>query len=97
MQLSRRKFTRALALSSVAVPLARDVFAQANDGVSPEAIELGMRIINVKTSEKRAEGIREALKNTAQQVATLRAYPLKRDTQPALVLGVFDALVPGEN
>jgi hypothetical protein len=97
MKLSRRKFTRVLALSAVAAPFAAEAAAQVNTPVSEdtpvsdETIDLDMKVVDVNVSEKRAAIIREALKNTAIQVEALRAYPLKRDAQPALILSVFDA------
>jgi hypothetical protein len=91
MKLSRRKFTRVLALSAVAAPFAAEAAAQVNTPVSDETIDLDMKVVDVNVSEKRAAIIREALKNTAIQVEALRAYPLKRDAQPALILSVFDA------
>jgi hypothetical protein len=91
MKLSRRKFGRVLASGAIGAPFIVKGLAQTVDQVPSDAIDLGMKVINIKMSEARAEGVREALKNTAKQVAAIRAYPLKRDAQPALVLGVFDA------
>lgn len=91
MKSSRRNFARALALGMAAVPAAPRALAQEDHAVPNEAIELGVKVINVKTTEKRDKEIREALQNTAKQVAGIRAYRLKRDTPPCLGLGVFDA------
>jgi hypothetical protein len=91
MKVTRRKFGRLLALAAAGTPLVVNTMAQTRDQVSADAVELGMKVIDVKVSAQRAEGIRQALRNTDRQVAAIRAYPVKRDTQPALVLGVFDA------
>jgi hypothetical protein len=91
MKLSRRKFARNLLLSSAAAPLAAGALADSNDQATAAAIDLDMKVIDVTGSPHRLETIREALKNTTAQVAAIRAYPVKRDTQPALVLSVFDA------
>jgi hypothetical protein len=93
MNLSRRKFAQALAMSTVAAPLVADAFAQANSAPTTEAemVDLDMRMINVKRSDKRGESIQEAVELAVHQAEVIRAYPLKRDTQPALILAVFNS------
>jgi hypothetical protein len=91
MNLSRRKFAQALALSTVAAPLVADVFAQTNSDPTAELVDLDMKIINVNQSDKRGESIQEAVELAVHQAKIIRAYPLKRDTQPALILAVFNS------
>ena len=89
--LSRRRFTRALAMGAVAVPLGTEMFAQAPSEVSAERVDLSVNVIGVKLPDARVQSIRNAVKLSDHQVDVLRAYPVKRDTQPALILGAFDS------
>jgi hypothetical protein len=91
MNLSRRKFAQALAMSTVTAPFVADAFAQANSEPATEMVDLDMRMINVKRSDKHGESIQEAVDLAVRQAEIIRAYPLKRDTQPALILAVFNS------
>jgi hypothetical protein len=91
MNLSRRKFAQALAMSTVAAPLVADVFAQEKVDSTTEMVDMDMKIVNVNRSDKRGESIQEAVELAVHQAKIIRAYPLKRDTQPALILAVFNS------
>jgi hypothetical protein len=90
MKSSRRKFTRTLALGAAAVPFVPEAVSQQEATADSESIDLSLKVINVKMNDDRTKQIRDALQNTARQVAAVRAYRLRRDTPPALGLGVFD-------
>jgi hypothetical protein len=59
--------------------------------VPADAVELGMKVIDIRMNEARAAEVRTSLQNTIRQVQSIRAYKLKPGTEPALSLGVFDA------
>lgn len=90
MTSSRRTFAQALALGAVSAPLAPQALSQEEAAANSDALDLSMKVIDVKMTDDRAKQIRGALQNTARQIAAVRAYNLERDTPPALVLGVFD-------
>ena len=88
MEWSRRDFTRALATGVAAVPFG--VEALRGQSVD-DAIELRMKTIAAEVSDARAQQIREFIRqNTMREISVLRAWPVQRDTPPALGLGVFD-------
>ena len=90
MNSSRRNFNRALLALGAAAPLAPQVKSQDNQEAS-DFIDVQMKVMDVKVSDARVKDIREFLqKNTTREIKTLRAWPVKRDTPPALGLGVFD-------
>lgn len=89
MNPSRRKFTRMLALGAAA-PLIAQAPAQ-QEPVPTDAVDLSIKVIDVPMNEDRTKQVRDSLENTIRQVKRIRAYKLKRDTEPALSLGVFDA------
>lgn len=90
MKSSRRNFARTLALGAAVAPLVPEAVSQQDSQAPADAIDLSMKVINIQMNDDRAKQIRDALQNTARQVTAVRAYHLRRDTPPALVLGVFD-------
>jgi hypothetical protein len=91
MKTSRRNFARALAAGATLASVASVSLGQQSDRLSEATLDVNMKVIDVKTSDVREKQIREALQNTANQVAAIRAYRLKRETPPAVSLGFFDA------
>lgn len=89
MNPSRRKFTRMLALT-VAAPLVPPQANPQEKTVLPEAVEVSMKTLDIPMGEERAKQVRESVEQTLERVKKLRAYPLRREVEPALNLGVFD-------
>jgi hypothetical protein len=88
---SRRKFTHALALAAVAAPLAPEAISQ-DKQASSDFVDVQMKVMDVHVSDARASQIREfLLKTTSREISVLRAWPVRRDLPPALMLGVFDS------
>ena len=90
MKSSRRNFNRALLALGAAAPLAPQAIAQDKE-TNSDFIDTQMKVMDVHVSDIRVKEIREFLqKNTTREIKALRAWPVKRDTPPALGLGVFD-------
>ena len=92
MKTSRRNFGRTLALSAVAAPFAPEALSQQPDQASPDTVELRMKIIDAPLTPERAQQVRAFLRQTtSREISKLRSWPVRRDTPPALGLGVFDS------
>lgn len=85
--MTRRGFNGLILWSAISAPA---LLAQGSEAAAGK-IDRDISLLDIDVSARRRQEIRRALEKTERQVATLRAYKVKRDTPPALILGVFDA------
>ena len=90
MKSSRRTFARTLAGATAAIPLVPQVIAQQDNALPVDDFDLDLKVIDVKMSDDREKQIKASLQNIAREIHTVRAFSVKRETEPATGLGVFD-------
>ncbi len=54
-------------------------------------MDLDLKMIDIPMSEDRQRQVKASLAAIAKDIHTLRAFELRRDSEPATSLGVFDA------
>jgi len=85
---SRRTFARTIAGAAAAAPLATQ---QPGKPLSIDDSDLDLKMIDIPMSEDRQRQVKASLAAIAKDIHTLRAFELRRDSEPATSLGVFDA------
>lgn len=85
--ISRRNFNKWTLLGVLLSPW---LSGRASESSERKA-DLAMQQLGMDFSDRRRTEIHKAVQSTERQAAVIRAYPLPRDTQPALILGVYDA------
>jgi hypothetical protein len=89
---SRRTFARTLAAAAAASPLAAQQPAQQPAQPLPiDDFDLDLKMIDIPMSEDRQRQVKASLAAIAKEIHTLRAFELRRDSEPATSLGVFDS------
>jgi hypothetical protein len=85
---SRRTFARTIAAAAAASPLAAQQPAQP---LPIDDFDLDLKMIDIPMSEDRQRQVKASLAAIAKEIHTLRAFELRRDSEPATSLGVFDS------
>lgn len=86
-KVSRRNFSRMAIFGLVFAP---EILRGEREAPEQE-IQQDMGRLSATLSEHRRREIRKAMRSMEAHAAAVRAWKLERDTQPALILGVFDA------
>jgi hypothetical protein len=85
---SRRTFARTIAGAAAATPL---VAQQPGLPLPIDDSDLDLKMIDIPMSEDRQRQVKASLAAIAKDIHTLRAFELRRDSEPATSLGVFDS------